>query len=139
MNDDKSILDTNVVSYFMRGGPMAQMYKPLVQGQLLCISFVTVGELYFGAEKANWGEKKRGKLETTLRNFIIIPYDSEIARCYGRLVAEKQKSGKSISPNDAWIAACAVRHSMALITHDAKDFENVTGLKVVTALRDKDN
>lgn len=139
MSDDKSILDTNIVSYIMKGGPMAQMYGPLVQGQLLFISFVTVGELYFGAEKGNWGESKRKKLETTLRNFIVIPYDNEVARCYGRLVAERRKSGKVISPNDAWIAACAVRHSMVLVTHNAKDFKDVTGLKVVTAYRDKGN
>ncbi len=49
--------------------------------------------MYFGAEKANWGVKKRSELETTLRNFVVIPYDHEIARCYGRLVAERERKG----------------------------------------------
>ena len=101
-------------------------------GQLLAISFITVGELYFGAEKANWGEEKRKRLETTLRNFVVIPYDHEIARCYGRLVAARQRSGKPITANDAWIAACVVRHGVPLVTHNAKDFSDIAGLRIIT-------
>ena len=37
--------------------------------------YITVGELYFGAEKRGWGERKRRALEATLRNFVVIPYD----------------------------------------------------------------
>lgn len=132
MSDAKIILDTNIVSYLMRGGPEAEAYAPHVEGRLLAIAFITVGELYFGAEKKNWGEKKRKELETTLRNFVVIPYDHEIARCYGRLVADRQRNGNPIAPNDAWIAACTVRHSVPLVTHNAKDFEGVTALRVIT-------
>ena len=132
MSDNKIILDTNIVSYLMRGGELAEAYEPHVQNRLLAITFITVGELYFGAEKRNWGDKKRKELETTLRNFVVIPYDHEIARCYGGLVAERQRNGKPIAPNDAWISACAVRHGVPLVTHNAKDFEGITALHVVT-------
>ena len=132
MNDAEVILDTNVVSYLMRGGSLAEAYAPHVQNRLLAITFVTVGELYFGAEKGKWGDRKRGELEAALRNFVVIPYDHEIARCYGRLVAERQRIGKPIAPNDAWIAACAVRHGVSLVTHNAKDFEDITGLRTIT-------
>ena len=126
------LLDTNIISYLMKGGGLANAYAPHMQGRLLAISFITVGELYFGAEKASWGEKKRTRLETVLRNFIVIPYDDEIARCSGRLLAERQRAGKPIAPNDAWIAACAVRHGIPLLTHNAKDFEGISGLDVIT-------
>ena len=132
MTGDQIILDTNVVSYLMKGGFLAEAYTPHVQGRLQAITFITVGEMYFGAEKANWGESKRKKLETTLRNFVVIPYDHEIARCYGRLVAGQQKRGRIIAPNDAWIAACAIRHGVPLVTHDAKDFEAIPFLEVIT-------
>ena len=94
MSNAKTILDTNIVSYLMKGGPLAEAYVPHVQGNLLAISFITVGEMYFGAENKNWGEEKRKKLETTLRNFVVIPYDHEIARCYGRLTAERKRNGR---------------------------------------------
>ncbi len=135
MSDAKVILDTCIVSYLMRGGEQAQAYLPHVQGRLLAISFITVGELYFGAEKAQWGEAKRKQLETTLRNFVIIPYDHEIARCYGRVVAERQRAGKPIAPNDAWIAACTVRHGVPLVTHNPKDFAAIENLNVITEHR----
>lgn len=132
MSDAKIILDTNVVSYLMRGGPLAEAYEQHVRGRLPAIAFVTVGEMYFGAENRNWGERKRKELETTLRNFVVIPYDHEIARCYGRLVAERKRSGRPIAFNDAWIAACTVRHGIPLVTHNAKDFEGITSLEVIT-------
>lgn len=132
MSDAKIVLDTNVVSYLMRGGLLAERYKRHVQGRLLAIAFITVGEMYFGAENRNWGEKKRNQLETTLRNFVVIPYDHEIARCYGRLVSDRKRSGRPIDPNDAWIAACAARHGVPLVTHNAKDFEGIASLQVIT-------
>ncbi|HAS83170.1 MAG TPA: VapC toxin family PIN domain ribonuclease [Verrucomicrobia bacterium] len=132
MSDAKIILDTCIVSYLMRGGPEAERYARHVEGKLLAISFITVGEMYFGAEKARWGSDKRQRLETTLRNFVVIPYDHEIARCYGRLVAERQRNGSPIAPNDAWIAACTVRHAAPLITHNPKDFMGISGLSIVT-------
>ena len=133
MSDNKRILDTNIISYTMKGGRLAKIYEPFLQGRLLVTTFITVGELYFGAEKDNWGERRKEELETRLRKFVIIPYDNEVARCYGRLVAEREKNGRSISENDAWIAACAVRHGIVLVTHNAKDFEGITGLTVLTA------
>ena len=63
----------------------------------------------------------------------MVPYDHEIARCYGRLVAERRKRGSAISANGAWIAVCAVRPPVALITHNASDFEDIAGLRIVTA------
>ena len=132
MSGAKIILDTCIVSYLMKGDPLAEAYVPHIQGRLLAISFITVGEMYFGAENRNWGNKKRMELETTLRNFVVVPYDHEIARFYGRLVAERKRNGKPIAPNDAWIAACAARHAVPLVTHNAKDFMGITALDIIT-------
>ncbi len=62
MSDAKIVLDTCVVSYLMKGGKLAEAYAPHLQGHLLAISFITVGELYYGAEKAKWGSKKRRRV-----------------------------------------------------------------------------
>ncbi len=132
MSVDTLILDTNIVSYLMKGGPLGRAYQPHVQNHLLAISFITVGQLYFGAEKGNWGKSRRNELEAIIRRFVIIPYDHEVARCYGRLVAERQRAGRPIAPNDAWIAACTVRHAVPLVTHNPKDFQGITSLQVVS-------
>lgn len=132
MSSTRVLLDTNIVSYLMRGGRFAEAYEQHTEGRLLAISFVTVGELYYGAEKRDWGDKRRKLLETTLRNFVVVPYDHDVARCYGRLVTERETQGKPIQPNDAWIAACAVRHAVPLVTHNARDFEGITSLDIIT-------
>lgn len=134
MSGAKLILDTNIVSYIMKGRPEAEAYVPHLQGKLHAITFITVGEIYFGAEKDSWGEKKRRKLEMDLRNFVVIPYDHEIARCYGRLLAECRRIGNPIDKNDAWIAACATRHSVPLVTHNPKHFAGIPNLEVITEL-----
>ncbi|MFH1115995.1 MAG: type II toxin-antitoxin system VapC family toxin [Pseudomonadota bacterium] len=126
------VVDTNVVSYVMKGSSLGKTYAVHLQGQLLPISFITVGEMYYGAEKARWGRNKRSQLESILRNFVVIPYDHEIAKLYGIIVAERERRGRPISFNDAWIAACAVKHGVPLVTHNAKDFENISGLRLVS-------
>ncbi len=50
------VVDTNVVSYLLRGGPLRDLYSKDLQGSRLCISFVTVAELRFGALNKKWGE-----------------------------------------------------------------------------------
>ena len=131
MSDVRVLLDTNIVSYLMKGSPEYRAYMPHLKGKLLAIAFITVGELYFGAEWKKWGPKKRTALETTLRNFVVMPYDHELARCYGRLMAERKLSGRTVAPNDAWIAACAVRHDVPLVTPDAH-FRDIPNLHVIT-------
>lgn len=128
----KIIIDTNIVSYLMRGSPEAKVYATHLQGKLVAISFVTVGELYYGAEKRNWGKTKRLRLETTLKNCVVIPYDHEIARQYAKVLVERERMGRPISFNDAWIAACALRHNTPLVTHNGKDFESISGLQIIT-------
>lgn len=71
-------------------------------------------------------------MEGVLKNYVVIPYDNEIAKYYGKIVAERQRNGKPISCSDAWIAACAVRHHVPIITHNVKDFESILDLKVIT-------
>lgn len=132
MTTAKVLVDTNVVSYVMKGDWLGKAYARHLQGKLLAVSFITVGEMYYGAEKARWGEKKRSQLESTLRNFVVVPYDHEIAKRYGIIVAERERKGRPISFNDAWIAACAVKHGVPLVTHNAKDFEEIGGLTVVS-------
>ncbi len=131
MHTGKVIADTNVVSYLMKGAPLGQSYKRHLAGKVVGIVFVTVAELYYGAERNNWGEKRRKQLEEHLKNFVVLPYNNEIARVYARVVIECERNGRSISFPDAWIAATALWHNLPLVTHDL-DFLGISGLQVIT-------
>ena len=137
MSTPKILVDTNVLSYLMRGGDLAKAYAPHLENKLAGISFITVGELYYGAEKARWGIKRRQQLELKLKNFVAIPYDYRIAQEFGIILAESERLGRQLSCSDAWIAACAVRHSVPLITHNSKHFEVVPNLEIITENADR--
>ena len=64
---DYVLVDTDVYSYLMRpGDPRAQVYRPHVQGKIVAVSFITVGELLFGAKKKKWGTTKVDDLKQRL-------------------------------------------------------------------------
>jgi tRNA(fMet)-specific endonuclease VapC len=132
MTTAKVLLDTNIVSYLMKGRPEARVYAPHLQGKLAAIAFITVGELFYGAEKRGWGEQRRLKLETVLRNFVVVPYNYEVAKAYARVLVEREGLGRPISSNDAWITACALRHDVPLVTHNFKDFDGISSLKIIS-------
>src|SRR5688572_10041925 len=109
------LLDTDVFSYLLKGDSRAGFYKPHVAGKTPAIAFVTVGELFHWTVKRKWGPRKIANLEQSLRSTIIVPYDLEICRIYGRLKSELRTidgSDRVVGSNDLWIAACAMRHSL---------------------------
>ena len=126
------LLDTDVVSFFLKSDSRANRYASIVQGNRLALSFMTVAELFQWAAVRNWGQSRIADLEKSLQNYLIIPVDIEVCRIWGNLRAERQAIGKVISPQDAWIAATGIRHDLPLVTNNAKDFQNISKLQVIT-------
>jgi len=130
---DAVLLDTDVFSYLTKtNDPRADAYRPHVKGKTVAVSFVTVGELYFGAEKKKWSGKTLSSLLERLKAVVIVPYDVELCKAYGKLKAELRVAGLVVADNDLWIAACAVRHSIPLITNNRKHFEKIPGLHLIS-------
>lgn len=127
------LVDTDVVSFIFKQDSRTADYAPLLQGNRLALSFMTVAELFQWAAVRNWGTARIERLEQSLINYLIIPVDIELCRCWGNLRAERQAIGKPISVQDAWIAATALRHNLPLVTHNARDFAGISGLEVRTA------
>ena len=124
------LLDTNIVSYLIKGHPLAARYRAHLEGQTLALSFMSVGELYEGAFRAAWGQLKLARLEATLRSYLIIPSSPQICRHWGMIRFERRAA--PISVDDAWIAATARAHGCPLVTHNPADFTGITDLQVIT-------
>lgn len=127
------LIDTDVLSFVFKQDSRASDYAPLLQGNQLALSFMTVAELFQWAAIRNWGAARTKRLEQTLASYLIISVDIELCRRWGNLRAELQAIGRPISVQDAWIAATALRHNLPLVTHNARDFARVSGLEVRTA------
>jgi tRNA(fMet)-specific endonuclease VapC len=125
------VLDTDVFSFLLReGDSRADFYRPVVKGRRIALSFVTVGELFVWPAKRQWSEKRTAALEAALAAAVIIPYDLALCREYGRVKASLPR-GVIVPTNDLWIAVSAMRHSLPLLTHNARDFERVPGLTLL--------
>jgi len=124
------VLDTNIVSYLMKGHSHAEPYRRHLEGRTLAISFMTVAELYEGAHRRNWREAKMASLAAEIRNYLVIPYSRRTCELWGRIRAERKR--RPIAVDDAWIAATALAHQCALVTHNPADFEGITDLRLIT-------
>jgi len=122
------LVDTDVYSYLMNGTGYAAVYKPHVQGKLIAVSFITVGELYFGAARKNWGAERVQDLKDRLRSVTIVPFDDGVCRTYADIKSATQSKGKKVADNDLWIAACAIRHGIPLVSNNFKHFDGIPGL-----------
>ncbi len=128
------MVDTDVYSYLMSSNPKRAIpYRPHLQGHIIALSFITVGEQYAGylqqIVKGNWNTHHLQKLEAALRQVVIIPYDQEICKAFGDLRAHLQRT---VAVNDLWIAACAKRHGLALVTNNRKHFAAIPGLDIIS-------
>ena len=125
------LLDTNIVSYLFKGDTRAVAYAPHLLNQELAISLMTVAELFQWAGMRNWGAGRFQQLEVLLNSYTILPMDVETSRQWATIRVARHKAGHPIAPQDAWIAATALRYSLPLITHNADDFQRIAGLVVI--------
>jgi tRNA(fMet)-specific endonuclease VapC len=126
---DAVLLDTDVFSYLNKGDTRADLYRPHVKGKTIALSFITIGELFFWTAKRKWGPKKIALLEEHIKVAVIVPYDMELCREFGRV---KESLNTVVPANDLWIATCAIRHSIPLVTHNAKNFAQIPRLQIIT-------
>src|SRR5258705_13018366 len=90
------LLDTNVVLYLVRGGPVGKylattfglrdtVNRPLV-------SIVTHGELGVLADRNNWGGEKRTTLRSGLESLVTIDLnDKAVLEAYAAVMKESRK------------------------------------------------
>jgi tRNA(fMet)-specific endonuclease VapC len=122
------LLDTNVVSYFVRGTSAAVRNRLLnTPFESMAISAVTEAELLF------WIARRPADARTcvSLRDFFervpSLPWDSGAAEVYAAQREEQRRKGKPLSTEDLMIAAHALALGLTLVTHDAA-FSYVDGL-----------
>jgi len=124
------VLDTNIVSYLMKGHSLAQSYRQHLEGRTLAISFMTVGELYEGAYRRKWGKARMATLADQIKNYLVVPYSRRMCELWGWIRSERKS--QPVSVDDAWIAATALTHGCALVTHNPEHFANIEGLRLIT-------
>jgi predicted nucleic acid-binding protein len=126
------LLDTNIVSYLFKRDSRAAVYAPHLLNHELAIAMMTVAELFQWAAIRNWGKPRVRRLEQHMDRYTVLPVDIELCRQWAEVRATRSRAGLSISPQDAWIAAAALRYKLALVTHNPDDYHAISGLTIIT-------
>ncbi len=132
------LLDTNVVSELYRPTPDASVvaWFDVQPYDLLYLCAPVLAELRYGMERLDDGRRKdalRGaldRLESELYRGRVLPFDVTCVAAYGRLVAARKKSGRTMQQMDALIAAIAAVNGAALATRNIEHFGGL-GLELI--------
>ena len=65
-------------------------------------------------------------------HFKLRPMDDSDAWHYREIFRILKERGELIGANDLWIAAAALKHGEPLVTRNAREFQRVPGLQVLT-------
>jgi tRNA(fMet)-specific endonuclease VapC len=123
------MLDTDTVSFALRGegGVASRLLEQ--KPSTVCISSITLAELAFGA-----AHRKSRKLHSLIERFAstvrVLPFDAAAASRFGELAAGLAHAGSPIGDFDTLIAAHALACDLVLVTNNVKHFGSVPGLRI---------
>lgn len=126
------VLDTDVWSFLFKRDTRAELYRADLEHNPLYVTFQTVAELYQWAKTANWGQERLANLQTWLARFTVLGYDDTTAQIWAQIRTDCARQGRPLAAQDAWVAACTLRHDYTLLTHNAADYEVIHQLKIIT-------
>jgi tRNA(fMet)-specific endonuclease VapC len=124
---NRFMLDTNMVSHFVRQNAMVIQRIVATPIDMLCISSITEGELLFGLAHRPVQARLKTSISEMLARLDILPWDSSVAPFYADLRAKLHKTGRLLGSLDMLIAAHALSLNATLVTND-RDFDRVVGL-----------
>ena len=126
----KYMLDTNIVIYVIKSRPIEVLdtFNKYV-GQM-CISTITLAELFHGVEKSERKEHNLKVIEDFISRLAVLEYGDKAAAHYGDIRANLEKKGKPIGVNDLYIAGHARSEGLALVTNNLAEFEGVEGIRL---------
>jgi tRNA(fMet)-specific endonuclease VapC len=113
------MLDTNSVSYALKGNPPAvREHLRRVPMAQVCISSITEAELLFGLALKPQATKLAELVNQFLLGVSVLPWDSAAAKAYADLCFASWKKGRPLAAMDMLVAAHACGSGLTLVTSD---------------------
>ncbi len=134
------ILDTDHVSFWLRGNPLVQA-RTIQAGQNVATTVVSVQELFngwagrinnlVGQETLVFAYTNLWQTTEFIRAFPVMNFDQAADDCYLRLLQGNPPLQKQRLRQDMRIAAIALSLGATVVTRNRKDFGLVPGLAIV--------
>ncbi|MFH1004431.1 MAG: type II toxin-antitoxin system VapC family toxin [Bacteroidota bacterium] len=126
-----SILDTDILSEFLRGNPkvITKVDEYLKEYGFISLSIITYYEILNGLLY-----KDARKQLTRFENFVelnkVITITLPMAKTAALIQADLRKSGIEIGHTDTLIAGIAITSELQLVTNNTDHFKRIKGLKI---------
>jgi predicted nucleic acid-binding protein len=120
------ILDTNALSAFVDGEPAVG--AALRRHARAAIPVIVLGEFRYGIAGSRHRSRYEAWLSGHLPEFDVLNITDETATTYAAVRVALKQSGRPIPANDAWIAALALQHGLAVLSRD-EHFDAVPNLE----------
>ena len=124
----KYMLDTDTVSFALRGRGAVASRLLSHRPSEICISSITLAELRFGAE-ARRSRKLHRLIDTFVGSVMVVPFDEAAADQFAPVAAALARRGEPIGTFDTLMAAHALSWGLTFVTNNSKHFQRVGGLK----------
>ncbi len=119
------LLDTSVLVLVLKQDVV--ILKRVADAQPVYISFITLGELYYGAEHSAHIERSLAEVDGLAKTATILATEKATAEIYGHFKHEQRMKGLMIPDNDLWIASTAIQYGFTLAARD-RHFMWIEGL-----------
>ena len=123
------LIDTDICVELLRGN-QAVIEKRYNCDDQISISFMTVGELYYGAERSTNKRKNMNVVDEFLISIHIIDSDLEILKKFGELKANLYNKKFLLPDADILIASTVLTKCSKLITGNVKHFNRFENLAI---------
>lgn len=128
------LLDTDTCIGLLRGYE-GVLDKRRQVDESVAISFMTVAELYFGAEKSADPVKNGRLVDQFVLSVRVIQTSHAILRQFGQIKATLQRQGIALTDADLLIAATCREYCSRLVTGNTKHYEAIEGIRLANWLR----
>ncbi|MFA5805331.1 MAG: type II toxin-antitoxin system VapC family toxin [Melioribacteraceae bacterium] len=127
----KYLFDTNICIYLIKNKPESVIKRfSKIQPETIAVSNITVAEMYYGIAKSSRPNENTVALEEFLLPLIIIDFNKNDARIYGKIRSELEKKRKMIGAMDLLIGAQALSRNLILVTNNVKEFRRIANLEI---------
>ncbi len=125
------MLDTNICIYIMNNRP--ELVRKQFEAHLsdvICMSMITLQELYFGAIKSKNPAQTLNRIEIFTESIDVLHFDPPAAEHAAAIDVDLQQRGQRIGPYDTQIAGHALALDMVLVSNNSKEFKRVPDLSL---------
>src|SRR5215470_4341997 len=123
------MLDTDICIYVMKNHPakLRQRFNHLAEQ--LCISSITLAELYYGAEKSARAPENVEAIDQFASRLDVLAFSPKASRHYGQIRADLERAGTPAGAHDMLIGAHARAEGLIVVTNNLREFTRMPGVR----------